>query len=483
MSTPFRILSQPPERVLSTLNADGSRRWIRPRPSSGPWLARRRAVAWALIAIFVSLPYLRIAGKPAILLDLPRRAFTLFGTTFHATDTYLFMLLFLSAGIMIFFVTALFGRIWCGWGCPQTVYLEFVFRPIERWVEKGFRGSLDFDRRKGPHVRRLVKNAIYLGLAGFLAHVFLAYFVGVDTLAQWVQRSPVEHPTSFLIMLGTTGAIFFDFAWFREQTCLVACPYGRLQSVMLDRRSLIVGYDTVRGEPRAKGTKQRAAGAGDCIDCQMCVTTCPTGIDIREGLQMECIHCTQCMDACDTVMDKVGTPRGLIRYSSRDGLEGRKASLLRPRVLLYPAALAVTLGLFAWNVGARPHAEITLLRSIGAPYQSAPDGRVTNQVRIKIANQSGSERRYRIALEDAPGAHLIAPINPFPVAAGATGTTTVFVVLPAAGLPGGESAVRFLVDDGQGFSAHVAWELVGPSPGEDEGDEHKPGDDGHREGE
>jgi cytochrome c oxidase accessory protein FixG len=478
VSAPLHIVSpaQPLERVLSTLNVDGSRRWIRPRPSGGPWLARRRAVAWVLIAIFVALPYVRIGGKPAILLDLPRRAFTLFGGTFHATDTFLFMLLFLSLGILIFLVTALFGRVWCGWGCPQTVYLEFVFRPIERWIEKGFRGSLDLDRRKGPHLRRLVKNGIYLVLAAFLAHVFLAYFVGVDTLAQWVRRSPVEHPTGFLIMLGTTAAVFLDFAWFREQTCLVACPYGRLQSVMLDRRSLIVGYDVRRGEPRAKGAKQRPTGAGDCIDCQMCVMTCPTGIDIREGLQMECIHCTQCMDACDTVMDKIGRPRGLIRYSSRDALEGRGASLLRPRVLLYPAALAVTLGLFAWNLGARPAAEVTLLRGIGAPYRTEADGSVSNQVRIKIANQAGGERRYRLALEDAPGAKLIAPINPFPVPAGATRTTTVFVVLPDQGLPDGELDVRFLVDDGEGFSHRFEWELVGPEP--DEHDRHD-GHDGH----
>jgi cytochrome c oxidase accessory protein FixG len=461
MSAQLQLVTAP-GRVLSTLNADGSRRSIRPKPSGGRFERARRAVAYALMLVFFIIPYLRMGGRPLILLDLPARRFTLFGTTFLPTETLLFFLLFLSAVIVILLVTALWGRVWCGWACPQTVYLEFLFRPVERWIEGGWRASQRLDRTRGIHPRRLAKHAIYLGFALFLAHTFLAYFVGVEELARWVRRSPVEHPTSFLIMLGTTALILFDFGWFREQTCLVACPYGRLQSVLLDRRSLIVGYDSRRGEPRARGVRERPAGAGDCIDCRVCVLTCPTGIDIREGLQMECVHCTQCMDACDFVMHRIGKPLGLIRYGSRDELEGKPTRSIRYRVALYPAALALCVGLLVWGLATRSSAEVTMLRGLGAPYTFETDGSVVNQVRIKVMNRGHADRAFHIALGEAPEARLIAPINPFPVAAGTMQTTTVFVVEPRSAFHGGERAVRFTISDGARWSETFPHRLLGP---------------------
>lgn len=452
----------PPGRVLSTLNVDGTRQWLRPKLSRGRYWKRRRALAYLLMLVFFLIPYLRMSGKPLVLLDLPHRQFTLFGTTFLPTETVLFMLLFLGSVIAIFLATALFGRVWCGWACPQTVYLEFLFRPVEYWLEGGPRGTQGMDRRRGLHARRLVKHALYLVFALFLAHTFLAYFVGIERLAEWVRRSPAEHPTSFLVMLGTTALIFFDFAWFREQTCLVACPYGRLQSVLLDRRSLIVGYDPRRGEPRAKGNRLRPAAAGDCIDCSLCVLTCPTGIDIRDGLQMECIHCTQCADACDAVMAKIGKPSGLIRYGSRDQFEGRRNRWLRPRVVLYPVALALALGAFVWLLGTRADAEVTLLRGLDVPYTVEQDGSVVNQIRIKFTSRGGADRSYHIALADVPEARLIAPINPFPVPGGAMRTTSVFVLMPRDGFVDGERAVRVLLTDGRRFSAYFPYRLVGP---------------------
>ncbi len=451
------------ERVLPTLNIGGTRRWIRPKPSHGPWHRRRQITAYVLMFVFFLIPYLKMNGKPLILLDFPRREFTLFGTTFLSTDTLLFMLLMLSALIGIFYVTALFGRVWCGWGCPQTVYMEYLFRPIERFFEGGRRGSMKLDKTRGLHPWRLVKYAVYLLLAVFLSHTFLGYFVGIETLKVWVQRSPVEHPVSFLVMLGTTAAIFLDFAWFREQTCLVACPYGRIQSVLLDPRSLIVTYDPARGEPRAKGI-ERTPQSGDCVDCGLCVITCPTGIDIREGLQMECIHCTQCVDACDSVMERFAKPRGLIRYGSRAGLAGQVASMLRPRTVIYPIALAITLGLFVTLLATRGDSEVTVLRSLDAPYVMQPDGRVLNQVRVKIANRGASDRRYQIAVEGAGVAQVIVPINPLPVPAGKSLTTTVFVTLPASEYPGGLHRVNVHVAHEGGFRTDVPWRLPGPAP-------------------
>lgn len=463
-------------RVLPTLNEDGTWRWLRPKPSHGRYWEARRVVAYALMAVFFIIPYLRMHGLPLVLLDLPRRQFTLFGTTFLPTDTLLLMLLLASVIIAVFLLTALFGRVWCGWACPQTVYMEFLFRPIERLIEGGRSGSLALDRERGHfHPRRILKYVVYLALASFVAHTFLAYFVGVERLAHWITGSPAAHPTGFFVVTATTALAFLDFTYFREQTCAVACPYGRWQSVLLDRQSLIVAYDPRRGEPRTKG-KVRAVGAGDCVDCRACVLTCPTGIDIRDGLQMECIHCTQCADACDDVMLKLGRPRGLIRYTSRDALAGRAPHRLRPRVVLYPLALAAFVGAFVYALATRASAEVTVLRGAGEPFMREPDGRIANQVRIKIANRSRASHSYRIELDGAPGATVVAPQNPFPVQAGAMETTSLFVLLPSTAFHEGERAVRFRVTDGAGFAADIPYRLLGPEHAGD-GRDDRPADD------
>jgi cytochrome c oxidase accessory protein FixG len=459
MSAPIAI-----GRVLPTLNEDGSRRWIRPKPAHGKFYSRRLVVAWALMAIFISIPHLRANGMPLVLLDFPRREFTFFGVTFLPTDTLLLMLLLASALITIFLLTALFGRVWCGWACPQTVYMEFVFRPIERFFEGGRAGSIQLDRKHARaqlSPRRLAKYAVYLILSLILAHTFLAYFVGTEQLAVWVRRSPVDHPTSFAIMAITTAAVMTDFTWFREQTCLVACPYGRWQSALLDRQSLIVAYDTKRGEPRAP-LKPRSAAAGDCIDCGACVQTCPTGIDIREGLQMECIHCTQCADACDDVMQKIGKPAGLIRYSSRAALEGLPVRRLRPRTVLYPLALTLTFGGFLVTLGTRSAADVTILRGLGAPYAIEADGRVASQVRVKIVNRSRGAREYTITIVGADGGTVVIPQNPLPVAAGHSAITTLFVLLPESAFRAGERQITITISDGNGFTETAPYRVVGP---------------------
>ncbi len=456
-------------RVLPTLNEDGSRHWIRPKPSDGPWWRRRRVMAYLLMVVFFAIPHLRINGRPAILLDVPRREFTILGTTFLPTDTLLLMLLLASIVIAIFLFSALFGRVWCGWACPQTVYLEFLYRPIERFFEGGRSGSLQLDRRGAHlHPRRLAKYAVYLALSLFLAHTFLAYFVGVEALAAWVRLSPREHPAPFIVMAVTTAMIFTDFTWFREQTCLIACPYGRWQSVLLDRQSLVVSYDYGRGEPRTRGRVQ-AAGTGDCIDCGACVITCPTGIDIRNGLQMECVHCTQCMDACDHIMDQVDRPRGLIRYATQDALAGAPKRLVRPRVVLYPIALALFLGAFAYALGTRPAADITLLRGAGEPFRIEADGRVGNQVRVRVANRSRAEHAYGITILGAEGGEVIAPENPLVVAPGALRSTSVFILLPREAFVAGRRDITVRITAAGGFAESRAFNLLGPvtTPGEE----------------
>ena len=449
-------------RVLPTLNEDGSRYWIRPRVSEGTWWTRRRIVGYALIAFFVTLPHLRWMDKPLILLDVPRREFTLLGSTFLPTDTLILMLLLGSAVIAVFLFSALFGRVWCGWGCPQTVYMEFVFRPIERLLEGGRSASLTLDKARGMMAPiRILKYLIYIPICLGLAHTFLAYFVGTDTLAEWVRLSPREHPTPFLVMASTTLLIFLDFGWFREQTCLIACPYGRWQSALIDKRSLIVAYDTRRGEPRRTGTVR--TDAGDCVSCNACVTTCPTGIDIRNGLQMECVHCTQCIDACDHVMEALHKPKGLIRYASQEGLAGRAGTLLRPRVVIYAVALVATLTGLALSLSLRADAEITVLRSSSEPWHVEDDGRVANQVRVKIVNRTHDTQQYSVRVDGLDGGSVIAPELPLSVEARAQRTTSLFLVAPFAVFHDGRRAVSLHITDLSRFARDIPFVLLGPS--------------------
>jgi len=451
-------------RVLSTMNEDGSRRWIRPRLSPGRFLSARFAVGWALILVFVLIPHLRFANKPLVLLDVVHRQFTLLGKTFLATDLIFLTYLMVGVIIAVFLVTAVLGRVWCGWACPQTVYLELLFRPLEQWVEGGPSQQRRLDR-EGPNARRILKNFLFVLISGFLAHTFLAYFVGWDDLIGWLQRSPFDHPLAFLLVAGTTGAMFFDFSWFREQTCLVACPYGRFQSVLLDRDSLIVGYDTKRGEPRVKpavAKKSPELPAGDCIECRACVTTCPTGIDIRDGLQMECIGCAQCIDACDAIMDRVGKPRGLVRYSSETLLAGESLHLLRPRTIIYPILLVLAFGLLAVGLATDESADVTFLRRLGAPYTASLDGTITGQVRIKIQNRSDEERAYLVELLGYAEAELIAPENPLRVPAGEAATTSIFLLAPQATFTAGEHAIEIRISDGVDFVGTFEYLMLGP---------------------
>jgi len=489
----------PEERVLATLNADGSRRWLRPRLSRGRFLAGRRAAAYGLILLFTVIPFVTINGHPALLFDLGERRFHVFGGTFYPTDTALMALLFLSIFLTIFFVTALFGRVWCGWACPQTVYMEFLYRPIERLFE----GEPGKKQRVGgaTGLRKALKYAVFLVCSMYLAHTFLAYFVGVDRLWEWVQRSPFRHPAAFMVMAVTTGLMMFDFCFFREQTCLVACPYGRFQAAMLDRNSLIVTYDTKRGEPRGKKRRTgraevslpvvpdgAASAQGDCIDCQMCVTTCPTGIDIREGLQMECIGCAQCIDACDAVMDKIGRPRGLVRYSSQNIVEGKSETILRARVVLYPMVVAGLLTLFGYMLATKSTAEAAVLPRQGAPFYVLETGEVSNQLRLRLVNRGGADASYTITAraEDGSAVRVLLDENPVPVTKGDSQTVGLSVAFPAGILSErGGAEIAVTVSDGAEFTRVLRYRVLGPAgkrleelqgaeeDGDDEGDERE----------
>lgn len=448
-----------PERVLPTLNNDGTRRWVRPRLAKGRYYRRRLILGWSLMVLFAALPFVSIHGKPAILLDILHWEFTLFGRTFLPTDGVLLMFLLLSIFVAVILLTALVGRVWCGWACPQTVYMEFLFRPIERLIEGDHREQARLDR-EGPNGRRVLKTVVFLLVSFVVGNVFLSYFVGVRALGHWMLGSPLAHPTAFAVMGATTGLVFFDFTYFREQMCTVICPYARLQSVLLDKKSLVVAYDVSRGEPRGK--KGRAKG--DCVDCSLCVAVCPTGIDIRNGLQLECITCTQCMDACDGVMDKLRRPRGLIRYTTQDALETKRfsaKSLLRTRIFIYPVLLVALLVALFFTASKRKDVEVSVLRGIGAPFVEQGD-LVRNHVRIKIRNRTDGEVAYTLSLVGADDSTLIAPENPLHVAAGAQSTESVFVLAPRASFKAGSRDVRFVVSDQKSVERVLPYKLLGP---------------------
>ncbi|MDB4960090.1 MAG: cytochrome c oxidase accessory protein CcoG [Myxococcales bacterium] len=452
------------ERVLSTLNQDGSRHWIHPRLAQGRFLRGRKIVGYALIAMFLALPFVHIGGRPALLLDVLTQELSVFGAVFKASDGVLLMLLGLTIVVAVFLVTALFGRVWCGWGCPQTVYLEHVFRPIERWLEGSPSQRRKLDASSRPHGRRVLKWVIYAALSFVLSNVFLAYFVGVDRLALWVLHSPLQHPGGFMVVAGVAALMLFDFGYFREQTCIVACPYGRLQSVLLDRQSLIIGYDQRRGEPRAKPKKHLPVigERGDCIDCSACVAVCPTGIDIREGLQMECIGCAQCIDACDAVMDRVGKPRNLIGYTSQDELAGKPRRLLRARTIIYPVLLAAIAGLFVWSLGGRVTSNVLVERSQGPSFVELPDGTISAQARIRIANDTDGDRSYVVDLSRAPDAKLRTPQLTWQLHPGKSLSIPLFVDVPRASFVLGKRTIHLRIQDDLGFARVLVVTLLGP---------------------
>jgi cytochrome c oxidase accessory protein FixG len=393
--------SRPVRDAVTTIREDGSRRFLYPADTHGRFTLGRRAAAYALIAVYLLLPWIKVGGYPAVFLDVAQRRFHLLGLTLAAQDIWLIFFLITGLGFGLFFVTALFGRIWCGWACPQTVFLDHVYRVIERWIDGDSlaRSRLaDAPMSLSKACRRTLKHAAYVVVSAGVVHLFAAYFVSIPALWTMMTEAPGRNWGSFVFIAVATGAIYFNFAWFREQLCIVVCPYGRIQSALTDEHTMVIGYDFARGEPRGKlGTE----GCGDCVACDRCVKVCPTGIDIRQGLQMECIGCAACIDVCDEVMDRTGRSRGLIRYDSLAGLSGRPTRWIRPRTVVYFALLLAGSAAALWAVsGIRP-ASFTVNRMVGAPYYT--DGQsVRNQFLVRFVNKRSVSVALNVSFAGLP---------------------------------------------------------------------------------
>lgn len=394
---------EPIRESVTTIGQDGTRRFLQPSIVFGSWWKARRAVAWLLIAFFAALPWVEIEGFPAVFLDIEHRRFHLLGTTLGLGDLWLLFFVITGWGFLIYATTALLGRIWCGWTCPQTVYLEHVFRVLDRLFEGDHVSRAKLDEKPWSDPSKLLRRGgrmlAYLVFCWAVAHIFLAYFISIPGLYPMITDAPLAHPAAFVAMAVATGVLFFNFWWFREQLCLIVCPYGRLQSALIDDDSVIVGYDEKRGEPRGKAAP--GVAAGDCVDCRRCVQVCPTGIDIRQGLQMECIACTACVDACDDVMTKLKRPTGLVRYASLRELDGGKTRFLRPRTILYAAMLVVGLIVATISVLRVQPAGFKLSRPPQTELYAVSSASVANVFRAKIQNKDEIPRRFFISAESA----------------------------------------------------------------------------------
>lgn len=389
---------------LATIDDKGKRLWVYAKIPKGRLSTFRNIVGVFLLIIFFAGPFITINGHPLLLLNFMDRKIVIFGMQFWPQDFHLFFLAMLSMLVFIILFTVTYGRVWCGWTCPQTVFLEIVYRRIESWIEGSVskQKKLSAQRWNAEKIfKRFLKHSIFYSLAFIISNTFLAYIIGTDGLFEIITDDPANQVSGLITMIIFSGIFYFVFSYFREQVCTLVCPYGRLQGVLLDRNTIVVAYDYKRGEPRgplAKGENREEASKGHCINCKQCVQVCPTGIDIRNGTQLECINCTACIDACNAVMAKVNQPKGLIRYSSEKMIASGKKMGLNPRTIAYSVVLLLLLILFTFLFFKRSDVETTILRAPGLIYQEQPDGRISNLYNIKMLNKTYSGMPINIRL-------------------------------------------------------------------------------------
>ncbi len=395
-----------PLAAPSTITNDGHRIWLYPERRVGVHSNRRRNTAIGLIAFYLIAPYVSIWGEPFLRFDVLASRISVLGYSFRYTDGALVFFIFAALSLLLFLVTSLRGRIWCGYACPQTVFVDWVIRPIEELIEgaSNQRRQLDAQPWSLRKVRlKFIKQLSFLLVAAVVANTFLAYFIPYETLFHWVTRSPVEHPRAFFFMCAVMGLFFFDLGWFREQFCCFLCPYARFQSVLVDRFSPVVGYDVKRGEPRGK-----APQSGSCIDCGLCVRVCPTGIDIRRGLQLECIACERCVDACDSIMDRLKRPRGLIRVASQAQFVGDFTKrFFRARVVIYGSMLLIVAAGLTAALFRRHDVSLTLVRAPGQAFIRMDGDKISNLFQINVENNRPNPVSLHFEVVSPQGAEVI----------------------------------------------------------------------------
>lgn len=452
---------------IATVDAAGHRVWLYPKQPVGRLYRLRSWLSYGLLALLFAGPWLRINGLPVLLLNLPARRFIIFGQIFWPQDFFILLLVSLTFLVFIILFTVVYGRVFCGWVCPQTIFLEMVFRRIEYWLEGDAPQQKALDRRAlnwDKLWRKTTKHALFLAISFLIANTFLAYSIGTEELLRIITDSPTEHLGGLASMVLFTGVFYAVFARFREQVCTIACPYGRLQGVLLDKDSLVVAYDYRRGEQRAKLRKNQERTAGDCIDCQQCVQVCPTGIDIRNGAtQLECINCTACMDACNRMMDLAGLPQDLIRLASVNTIAEGTRFRLTGRVKAYSAVLVVLLLVLTGLLVSRSNVQATVLRTPGQLFQKTTRGTITNLYNISVINKTNAPYPLTLrVLEPAQGHISLVGSQKLTLPAQGIVEGVFFAELPRTALHHTNQPLRIGLFSGNRLVAETSTKFLGP---------------------
>lgn len=396
------IIDQGFRDSVATIDQKGKRKFIHPKKPKGALYNKRNIASILYLIVFFTLPWIKIDGEPLIMLNVLKRKFILFGQIFGPQDFFIFALGMITFLVFIILFTVIFGRVFCGWACPQTIFMEMVFRKIEYWIDGDAHQqqqlrSMSWNAEKIR--KRTTKILVFWIISFFISNYFMAYLISMDEVMRYVHEGIPAHAGTFTVLLLFTSIFFFVYYWFREQVCIVVCPYGRLQGVLLDKNSIVVAYDYVRGEPRGKISSEH----GDCIDCKACVRVCPTGIDIRNGTQLECINCTACIDACDEIMDNIGKPRELIRYASENNIAKKEKLRFTTRIKAYSVVLLLIVSALITMLATRDDVDVTILRTQGMIYQSLPDGYIGNLYSARMFNKTHKDMPVQLEIPKEEG--------------------------------------------------------------------------------
>jgi cytochrome c oxidase accessory protein FixG len=438
---------------IATITDEGKRAWVYPKKPSGKFYKYRKYVSYFLLAFLFLSPFIKINGNQFLMFNVLERRFNIFGFPFWPQDFHLFVFSMIIGVVFITLFTVAFGRIFCGWICPQTIFMEMVFRRIEYWIEGDRNKQRKLDRQKWDAEKikkRILKWFIFLTISFLIANIFLAYLIGSDKLLRYVTDGPLEHVGTLFPLLIFTGVFYFVFAWFREQVCIIACPYGRLQGVLLDTKSIVVAYDHKRGEGDngrkkfRKNEDRTALGHGDCIDCLQCVHVCPTGIDIRNGTQLECVNCTACIDECDHIMESINLPKGLIRYASEENIEKKASFKLTARMKGYIGVLTIMIGILIGMLFLRNDVEANILRLPGQLYEHKDNNIISNVFTYKLVNKTSDDiEEVSFKLMSHKGElKLVSTSNDFVVPSQGIAEGTLFIEINNSALSGDRNKIK-----------------------------------------
>jgi cytochrome c oxidase accessory protein FixG len=453
---------------VATVDKKGMRVWVYPQKPAGKLYDRRKAVTALFLVVFFGLPFVQVNGHPFFLINVLQRKFILFGQIFWPQDFFIFALGMVVFIVFVALFTVVFGRVFCGWVCPQTVFMEMVFRRVEYWIEGNAAEQRLLDNapwNMEKIAKKVGKWTAFWLLSFIIANTFLAYIVGVDELSKMITGRFFDHMGAFSVLAGFTTIFFFVYLWMREQVCTTICPYGRMQGVLLDRNSVIVAYDYKRGEGRAKFKKNEQRTAGDCIDCGQCVKVCPTGIDIRNGTQLECVNCTACIDVCNKMMDAVGLPTDLIRYASENNIAQKRKWVFTLKMKAYTVVMFLLVGVLVWLLSSRTDVDVTLLRTPGQLYQEQPNDQMSNLYNFKVLNKTFKEKNIVLKPENFRGDIKLVGEADLKVAKEGTASGTVFVYVNNEDVKGRKTKLKIGVYESGKKIGTITTAFLGPFNG------------------